>query len=432
MAAYAVWLRKVLNHPWLTLSVAVGTLALTVLLYLWIPKGFFPVQDNSIIQGTVQAPQSVSFRNMAERQQQVASIIMKDPAVQSVSSFVGVDGTNAALNGGRLQINLHPLNERRERIAEIIARLQQQTAQLPGIQLYLQPVQDLTIDTQLSRTQYQFTLQAMSLDDLSLWVPQLLTELRKLPQLQDVSSDWQDGAAIAYVNVDRDSASRLGISMADVDNALYNAFGQRLISTIYTQASQYRVVLEHDTADNSGLDALNDVRLISSDGGSIPLNSIAAIEERQAAGHQSSRPVSLHHYLLQRQQRLCAGEAVEAITQAERQMNLPADITTRFQGSTLAFQSALGNTVWLIVAAVVAMYIVLGVLYESFIHPVTILSTLPTAGVGSVAGADDGGQGTGRDRHYRHYFADRHRQEERHHDDRLRAGRRTGTGHEPV
>ncbi|MCL2899603.1 MdtB/MuxB family multidrug efflux RND transporter permease subunit [Brenneria tiliae] len=385
VGAYAVWLRKVLNHPWLTLSVAVGTLALTVLLYLWIPKGFFPVQDNSIIQGTVQAPQSVSFRNMAERQQQVASIIMKDPAVQSVSSFVGVDGTNAALNGGRLQINLHPLNERRERIAEIIARLQQQTAQLPGVQLYLQPVQDLTIDTQLSRTQYQFTLQAMSLDELSLWVPELLTELRKLPQLQDVSSDWQDGAAIAYVNVDRDSASRLGITMAQVDSALYNAFGQRLISTIYTQASQYRVVLEHDTANNSGLDALNDVRLISSDGGSIPLNSIAAIEERQgplAINHLDQFPSTTISFNVSSGYAL--GEAVEAITQAERQMNLPADITTRFQGSTLAFQSALGNTVWLIVAAVVAMYIVLGVLYESFIHPVTILSTLPTAGVGAL------------------------------------------------
>ncbi|MBJ7223991.1 MULTISPECIES: MdtB/MuxB family multidrug efflux RND transporter permease subunit [unclassified Brenneria] len=382
---YGVWLRKVLNHPWLTLSVALGTLVLTVLLYLWIPKGFFPVQDNSIIQGTVQAPQSVSFSNMAERQQQVASIIMKDPAVQSVSSFVGVDGTNAALNSGRLQINLKPLSERSERIPEIIARLQQQTAQLPGIQLYLQPVQDLTIDTQVSRTQYQFTLQAMSLDELSRWVPELMTGLQKLPQLEDVSSDWQDKAAIAYVNVNRDSASRLGISMAEVDSALYNAFGQRLISTIYTQASQYRVVLEHDTAHNNGLDALNDIRLLSSDGGSIPLSSIASVEERQgplAINHLDQFPSTTISFNVADGYSL--GEAVDAITQAERQMNLPADITTRFQGSTLAFQSSLGNTVWLIVAAVVAMYIVLGVLYESFIHPVTILSTLPTAGVGAL------------------------------------------------
>ncbi|MCA6967172.1 MdtB/MuxB family multidrug efflux RND transporter permease subunit [Pectobacterium carotovorum] len=383
--AYGVWLRKVLNHPWLTLSVALGTLLLTVLLYIWIPKGFFPIQDNGIIQGTVQAPQTVSFSNMADRQQRVASIIMKDPTVESVSSFIGVDGTNAALNSGRLQINLKPLSERSERIPEIISRLQQQTAQIPGIQLYLQPVQDLTIDTQISRTQYQFTLQAMSLDELSEWVPTLMTELKKLPQLEDVSSDWQDGAAVAYVNVNRDSASRLGITMSQVDSALYNAFGQRLVSTIYTQASQYRVVLEHDTTNNTGLDALNDVRLISSDGGTIPLSSIATIEERQgplAINHIDQFPSTTISFNVAKGYAL--GEAVDAITQAEQQMNLPADITTRFQGSTLAFQSALSSTVWLIVAAIVAMYIVLGVLYESFIHPITILSTLPTAGVGAL------------------------------------------------
>ncbi|MBN3180475.1 MdtB/MuxB family multidrug efflux RND transporter permease subunit [Pectobacterium brasiliense] len=383
--AYGVWLRKVLNHPWLTLSVALGTLLLTVLLYIWIPKGFFPIQDNGIIQGTVQAPQTVSFSNMADRQQRVASIIMKDPAVESVSSFIGVDGTNAALNSGRLQINLKPLSERSERIPEIISRLQQQTAQIPGIQLYLQPVQDLTIDTQISRTQYQFTLQAMSLDELSQWGPKLMTELKKLPQLEDVSSDWQDGAAVAYVNVNRDSASRLGITMSQVDSALYNAFGQRLVSTIYTQASQYRVVLEHDTTNSTGLDALNDVRLISSDGGTIPLSSIATVEERQgplAINHIDQFPSTTISFNVSKGYAL--GEAVDAITQAEQQMNLPADITTRFQGSTLAFQSALSSTVWLIVAAIVAMYIVLGVLYESFIHPITILSTLPTAGVGAL------------------------------------------------
>ncbi|MBN3179811.1 MdtB/MuxB family multidrug efflux RND transporter permease subunit [Pectobacterium parmentieri] len=385
ITVYGVWLRKVLNHPWLTLSVALGTLLLTILLYIWIPKGFFPIQDNSIIQGTVQAPQTVSFSNMADRQQRVVSIIMKDPAVESISSYVGVDGTNAALNSGRLQINLKPLSERSERIQTIISRLQQQTAQIPGIQLYLQPVQDLTIDTQISRTQYQFTLQAMSLDELSVWVPKLMTDLKKLPQLEDVSSDWQDGAAVAYVNVDRDSASRLGITMSQVDSALYNAFGQRLVSTIYTQASQYRVVLEHDTTNNTGLDALNDVRLISSDGGTIPLSSIATIEERQgplAINHIDQFPSTTISFNVASGYAL--GEAVDAITQAEQQMNLPADITTRFQGSTLAFQSALSSTVWLIIAAIVAMYIVLGVLYESFIHPITILSTLPTAGVGAL------------------------------------------------
>ncbi|MEH0874534.1 MdtB/MuxB family multidrug efflux RND transporter permease subunit [Pectobacterium cacticida] len=382
---YGVWLRKVLNHPWLTLSVALGTLVLTILLYIWIPKGFFPIQDNGIIQGTVQAPQTVSFSNMAERQQQVTSIILKDPAVESISSFIGVDGTNAALNSGRLQINLKPLSERSERIPEIIRRLQQETAQLPGIQLYLQPVQDLTIDTQISRTQYQFTLQAMSLDELSLWVPKLITELKTLPQLQDVSSDWQDGAAVAYINVNRDNASRLGITMSQVDSALYNAFGQRLVSTIYTQASQYRVVLQQDTTHNTGLDALNDVRLISSDGGTIPLSTIATIEERRGPltiNHIDQFPSTIISFNVANGYAL--GEAVEAITQAEQRMDLPADITTRFQGSTLAFQSALSSTVWLIVAAIVAMYIVLGVLYESFIHPITILSTLPTAGVGAL------------------------------------------------
>ncbi|MDU7769126.1 MAG: efflux RND transporter permease subunit, partial [Serratia marcescens] len=227
IARYGQWLKTVLNHPWLTLGVAVGTLALTVLLYLLIPKGFFPVQDNGIIQGTLEAPQNVSFSNMAERQQQVAAQILKDPAVESLTSFVGVDGSNATLNSGRLQINLKPLSERSERIPAIISRLQQQTAQFPGVKLYLQPVQDLTIDTQVSRTQYQFTLQAMSLDDLSLWVPQLMDELKQTPQLADVTSDWQDQGLVAYVNVDRDSASRLGVTMSDVDNALYNAFGQR-------------------------------------------------------------------------------------------------------------------------------------------------------------------------------------------------------------
>ncbi|MCG8709329.1 MdtB/MuxB family multidrug efflux RND transporter permease subunit [Brenneria sp. 4F2] len=385
IAIYGAGLRKVLNHPWLTLSIALGTLLLTVLLYLWIPKGFFPLQDNSIIQGTVQAPQSVSFSNMADRQQQVVSLIMKDPAVQSVSSFVGVDGTNSALNSGRLQINLKPISERDERIPAVISRLQQETARLPGIRLYLQPVQDLTIDTQIGRTQYQFTLQAMSLDQLSLWVPKLMSGLQKLPQLEDVSSDWQDQAPIAYVNVDRDNASRLGISMSAIDNALYNAFGQRLISTIYTQSSQYRVVLEHDTRHNNGLDALRDIRLIGSDGGTIPLTSIATVEERLgplSINRLDQFPAATISFNVSSGYSL--GDAVAAITQAERQMALPTDISTRFQGSTLAFQSALSSTVWLIVAAVVAMYIVLGVLYESFIHPVTILSTLPTAGVGAL------------------------------------------------
>ncbi|WP_158783558.1 MdtB/MuxB family multidrug efflux RND transporter permease subunit [Pantoea sp. BAV 3049] len=385
IAGYGRWLRRVLNHPWLTLGVALGTLAITVLLWITIPKGFFPVQDNGIIQGTVQAPQSISYAKMSQRQQEVASIIMKDPAVQSLTSFVGVDGTNPALNSGRLQINLKPLDERDDRIPEVIKRLQDEVSRLPGINLYLQPVQDLTIDTTASRTQYQFTLQAGSLESLSLWVPQLTSELAKLPELQDVSSDWQDQGLEAFIRVDRDNASRLGITMADVDNALYNAFGQRLISTIYTQANQYRVVLENDTTATPGLASLDAIRLNSSTGSVVPLSAIAKVEQRHGAlsiNHLDQFPSTTFSFNVSDGYSL--EQAVNAIIKAEKDLAMPSEIMTQFQGSTLAFQAALSSTVWLIVAAVVAMYIVLGVLYESFIHPITILSTLPTAGVGAL------------------------------------------------
>ncbi|WP_413727886.1 MdtB/MuxB family multidrug efflux RND transporter permease subunit [Sodalis sp. RH19] len=385
VAGYGRWLRKVLFHPWLTLSVAIAMLALTIVLYLVIPKGFFPTQDNSVIQGTVQAAQSVSFSNMAQRQQEVLSVVMRDPAVQSVSSLIGVDGANATLNSGRLQINLKPLDKRQDRIGVVIERLQRATAGLTGIQLYLQPVQDLTIDTQLSHTQYQFTLQSLSLTDLGKWIPPLLTRLQSLPQLRDVSSDLQDRGLEAYIKVDRDSASRLGVSMADVANALYNAFGQRLVSTIYTQANQYRVVLEQDTDTLSGLAALDDIRIRGADGNMVPLSAISSVQQRLGAlsiNHLEQFPAATVSFNLAPGYSL--GQAVQAITQAEQDLDVPDSVATRFQGSTLAFQSALESTVWLIVAAIVAVYIVLGVLYESFIHPVTILSTLPTAGVGAL------------------------------------------------
>ena len=394
IAGYGVLLKRVLNHPWLTLGVALGTMALTVLLWVLIPKGFFPVQDNGIIQGTLQAPQSASFASMAQRQRQVSDLIMKDPAVESMTAFVGVDGTNPSLNSSRLQINLKALDARDDRVPEIIERLQREVAAVPGVALYLQPTQDLTIDTTVSRTQYQFTLQAPSLEALSTWVPTLMNELKTRPELLDVSSDWQDKGLVAYVKVDRDSASRLGITMSDVDNALYNAFGQRLISTIYTQANQYRVVLEHNTEATPGLDALDNIRLTSSDGGVVPLSAVAKVEQRfgpLTINHLDQFPSTTISFNVQDGYSL--GEAVQAITDTEQALNFPTDITTAFQGSTLAFQAALGSTVWLIVAAIVAMYIVLGVLYESFIHPVTILSTLPSAGVGAllalmVAGAE--------------------------------------------
>ncbi len=267
----------------------------------------------------------------------------------------------------------------------MISRLQQAVDGVPGVALYLQPTQDLTIDTTVSRTQYQFTLQANSLEALSTWVPPLLSRLQAQPQLADVSSDWQDKGLAAYIKVDRDSASHLGISMADVDNALYNAFGQRLISTIYTQANQYRVVLEQDTEATPGLAALENIRLTSSDGGIVPLTAIATVEQRftpLSVNHLDQFPVTTISFNVPDNYSL--GEAVEAILAAEQSLDFPTDIRTQFQGSSLAFQSALGSTVWLVVAAVVAMYIVLGVLYESFIHPITILSTLPTAGVGAL------------------------------------------------
>ncbi|WP_313684858.1 MdtB/MuxB family multidrug efflux RND transporter permease subunit [Pantoea sp.] len=385
IAGYGRWLTQVLRHPWLTLSVAIGTLLLTVLLWVAIPKGFFPQQDNGIIQGTLQAPQSVSYVSMAQRTRDVASIVMKDPAVQSLTSFVGVDGTNAALNSARLQINLKPLSERDDRIPAVQKRLQAAVAQIPGVSLWLQPVQDLTIDTQASRTPYQFTLQSGSLESLSTWVPALLNQLNTLPELRDVSSDWQDQGLEAFIRVDRDSASRLGITMADIDNALYNAFGQRLISTIYTQANQYRVVLGQNNDATPGLASLDGIRLASTAGGSVPLSAIATVEEHHAAlsiNHLDQFPSATFSFNVAEGYSL--GEAVKAISAAEDQVGMPAEMMTQFQGSTLAFEAALTSTVWLIIAAVVAMYIVLGVLYESFIHPITILSTLPTAGVGAL------------------------------------------------
>ncbi|OAT37270.1 MdtB/MuxB family multidrug efflux RND transporter permease subunit [Proteus myxofaciens] len=385
IAVYAVWLKRVLNHQWITLGVALSTLVLTVLLYLFIPKGFFPLQDNGLLQGTVETSQSISYQAMVEKQQQVVQKLMEDPDVENIASFVGIDGSNATLNTGRLQITLKPLDERDSRIDVIIPRLQSRIDSIAGITLYLQPTQDLTIDTQVSRTQYQFTLQATSLDELAHWVPKLSQALQNSPELTDVSSDWQANGMMAYINVDRDTASRLGISMNAIDNALYNAFGQRLVSTIYTQANQYRVVLEQDIRGSDGLQALSAVHLSGKDGAMVPLLSIASVEQRLAPlsiNHQAQFPAATFSFNVADNSSLEA--AVKAVKSAEEQIAMPKDITTQFQGATLAFESALSSTLWLIIAAIVAMYIVLGVLYESFIHPITILSTLPTAGVGAL------------------------------------------------
>ncbi|MTC72798.1 MdtB/MuxB family multidrug efflux RND transporter permease subunit [Providencia sp. wls1919] len=385
IAGYGVWLKRILNHQWLTLCVALGTLVLTVLLYMWIPKGFFPLQDSGIIQGTIESRQSISFAAMSKKQQEVAGIILADPAVENVTTYVGIDGNNATLNNARIQITLKPLDERDDRVPTIIPRLQQATSGITGVNLYLQPSQDLTIDTQVSRTPYQFTLQAGSLDELSTWVPKLQEALNQQSALIDVSSDWQDKGLVAYVNVDRDTASRFGITMSNIDNALYNAFGQRMISTIYTQANQYRVILEHNTQTRDGMDALNDIRLKGTDGAIVPLNTLVNIQEGYgplAINHLDQFPSVTFSFDVAGDSSL--EEAVNAVKLAEKQIAMPKSITTQFQGATLAFEAALSSTVWLIFAAIIAMYIVLGILYESFIHPITILSTLPTAGVGAL------------------------------------------------
>ncbi|KMN33055.1 multidrug transporter [Chromobacterium sp. LK1] len=384
IARYGRMLSWVLERQRLTLLVALATLALTAALYVLVPKGFFPLQDTGAIQGVSEAAQSTSFGAMARQQEALARQLLKDPAVESLSSFIGVDGNNAALNNGRLLINLKP-KEQRDDIHTVLARLQDQADAVPGMALYLQPVQDLTIDSRVSRTQYQFTLQATSAEDLSAWTPKLVSKLRQLPQLADVASDLQDKGLQAYVNINRDTAARLGVTTAAIDNALYDAFGQRLISTIFTQTNQYRVVLEVDPQHQQDPLSLKSLYVPTANGGPVPLDAVASIEERPTAltiNHLGQFPTATVSFNLAAGASL--GAAVDAIRQAETDLGLPASIDTKFQGAALAFQASLSNTLWLILAAIVTMYIVLGVLYESYIHPITILSTLPSAGIGAL------------------------------------------------
>jgi multidrug efflux pump len=382
---YGRMLDWVLDRQGLTLLVAAGTLALTVVLYILVPKGFFPVQDTGVIQGITEAPQSISFQAMSERQQALARVVLEDPAVASVSSFIGVDGTNTTLNSGRMLINLKPLESRDARASDVIRRLQSRIARIQGITLYMQPVQDLTIETRVSRTQYQFTVESANPDELGTWVPRLVDRLREIPELADVASDLMDQGLQAYVDIDRATASRLGVTTAAIDNALYNAFGQRLVSTIYTQSAQYRVVLEVKPEFQGGPAALNDVYVLSTAGEPVRLSAIARVSERATPlviNHLGQFPSTTISFNLARGSSL--GQAVKAIGAAEAELGMPISLRTRFQGAALAFQSSLSNTLLLILAAIVTMYIVLGVLYESYIHPVTILSTLPSAGVGAL------------------------------------------------
>jgi len=389
-------LTRVLEHQLITLLVATATVGVTAWLYVAIPKGFFPTQDTGIIQGITEASQSISFEHMSELQISLADAVLKDPDVVSVSSFIGVDGTNTTLNVGRMQINLRPRDQRSQTASQIIRRLQQEVAEVAGITLYMQPVQDLTVDTQISATQYQFILDNPSLDELSTWTPKLLDALRKAPELADVTSDLQDSGLSATIDVDRATAARFGITLATIDNALYDSFGQRLVNTIFTQSNQMRVILEAQPKLLKGMPALDSIYLPSATAstGQVPLSAIAHIvigHKPIQIGHLAQFPATTISFNLAPGASL--GTAVTAVTNAEQAIGLPQSFETSFQGALEAFQSSLTNEVYLVIAAVLVMYVVLGVLYESFIHPLTILSTLPSAGIGAllamqVTGAD--------------------------------------------
>ena len=388
-----VW---VLGRQTLTLLVALGTFALTAVLYLAIPKGLFPTQDTGLLQGVTEASQSVSYAAMTERQRDMAAAILKDPDVASVSSFVGVDAQNTSLNSGRVLIGLKPLAQRHASAGDVIRNLSREVAGVAGMSLYLQPVQDLTIDSNVGRTQYQFSLGSVNQALLATWTGKLVEELRKDPKLEDVSSDIQNEGLAAYIQVDRDTAARLGVSLATIDNVLYDAFGQRIVSTIYTQSNQYRVILESSPSTTNSPQALNDIYLQSTTGGAVPLSAIATIREQAApllVSHVSQFPATTIAFNLAKGVSL--GSSITLIQQAEKAIAVPAAITTTFVGSAEAYRASLGNELWLILAAIVAIYIVLGVLYESFIHPITILSTLPSAAVGALLALFLAGQDLG-------------------------------------
>ena len=385
IARYGTSVRWVLRHQTTTLLVTFATLAFTVVLFLIVPKGFFPVQDTGVILGISDAAQTVSFPAMAERQQRLADLILKDPAVDSLSSFIGIDGVNTTPNSGRIQINLKPRNQRDATASGVIRRLQPQLAQVPGITLYMQPIQDLTVEDRVSRTQFQYSLESPDVNDLNLWVPRLMGRLKAVSELQDVASDQLTNGLAANLVIDRDTAARLGILPQAIDDTLYDAFGQRQISTIFTQLNQYHVVLEADPTFQQNPDSLKNIYVHSSNGTQVPLSAFTHFEPANtllAVNHQGQFPVVTLSFNLSPGASL--GEATKAIEAVEQQINLPASIHTSFQGTAAAFQKSLASEPYLILAALVTVYIVLGVLYESYIHPITILSTLPSAGVGAV------------------------------------------------
>ncbi len=382
---YGVILRWVLRHQFGTLVVTVGTLVLTLLLYVYVPKGFFPVEDTGVLLGISEAPAPISFSAMAERQQALTKIILADPDVQSLSSFIGVDGTNMLPNSGRIQINLRPRDERVADASQIISRLESKLASVQGIRLYMQAVQDLTVEDRISRTQFQYSIEDSDGDELAQWSPRLLEKMKELPELQDVASDQQDRGLQASVVIDRNTASRLNILPQAIDDVLYDAFGQRQVSTIFTQLNQYHVVLEVDPQFQQNPDTLQNIYVPSSTGAEVPLSAFAHYEPTNAPltiNHQDQFPeVTISFNLAPG---VSLGDAVNAIRGAETSTGLPPSIHPSFQGTAEAFQASLQNEPILILAAIITVYLVLGMLYESYIHPITILSTLPSAGVGAI------------------------------------------------
>jgi len=387
IAAYGRMLDRVLAHRLITLLTFIATVVATAALYVAAPKGFFPVQDTGLIQATTEATQATSFAAMSERQQQLAEIVLADPAVASLSSFIGIDGVNTTLNTGRMLINLKPRDERGgASVAEIIRRISDAARSVVGVALYLQPVQDLTIEERVSRTQYQLLMSSPDEGALRTGAQQLLTRLQARPELADVATDLLDQGLRAFVEIDRAAATRLGVSVAAINSALYNAFGQRLISTMFTQSNQYRVVIEIAPRHRLGLEALTQLQVASTAGAPVPLSAVARIVERPgllAINHVGQFPAVTVSF--NTAPGVSLGTAVSAIRAEIAQAKLPPSIETGFQGAALAFQASLSDSLWLILASIITMYIVLGVLYESFIHPVTILSTLPSAALGALA-----------------------------------------------
>jgi len=411
IAFYGRGVKFVLNHQTATLLVTIGTLVATIYLYIVVPKGFFPVQDTGVIMGISDAPESISFAAMTQRQQALAAAILKDKDVVSLSSFIGVDGTNTTPNSGRVQINLKARDERNDDVTAIMKRLQQEIAGVEGITLYMQPVQDLTVEDRVSRTQYQFTLEDADAKELRSWTARMLDKLKNVPELRDVATDQQNQAAQASLVIDRDTASRMGVTASAIDNTLYDAFGQRLVSIMFTQLNQYHVVLQVDPSFSTGPGSLNDIyvpagnvqtpvatsagispvantnpaSVLGSTAGQVPLSAIAHWETTTGPltiNHQGQFPAVTISFNLGGSASL--GDAVKAIQQTAADLGLPPSIQLAFQGTARAFQASLANEGWLILAAIVTVYIVLGVLYESYIHPITILSTLPSAGVGAI------------------------------------------------